>query len=38
MTLLFLVVMIGIGMRGLPFWAWVILADESKRKRRLRDD
>ncbi|WAK43665.1 hypothetical protein [Cronobacter phage EspYZU12] len=34
MTLIFLVVMIGIGMRGLPFWAWVVLVHESKRGRR----
>lgn len=32
LTLVFLLVMVGVGLRGLPFWAWVHLVNESKRK------
>lgn len=31
LTIVFLVVMVLIGMRGLPFYAWVVLAHESKK-------
>ncbi len=34
LTIIFLIVMVGVGLRGLPFWAWVVLAHESKRRDR----